>query len=340
VTPFVIVWNGTERRLRAPIRIALTAVLVFLLAAGFGIVLSVVAPPSTVPPAGIVVTSTLTAVAVGLACLVAAYALDRRPVRDYGLSIDVDWAVDLVAGVVLGLLLMTGIFLVSFAAGWATVDGTLRVTGGLSFPAAFFLVTLAFVSVSVGEELALRGYLLTNLAEGLRGVGERPALALATLGSATVFGATHAANPNATAVSVAGIALAGVMLGLGYVLTGRLALPIGLHFSWNLAQGPLFGFPVSGIDLGVSALVLDVRGPTYLTGGAFGPEAGLLGVAATVAGTALILGYTRVRGRADRSAVVVPDLRWWPWAERDSVPDPRLVGVDDAPGSDTSPYEE
>jgi hypothetical protein len=340
VRPLAVVWNGSERRLRAPVRILVTAVLVGVLAAGFGLVLSAATSSPTTPAAGVLFSSTLVAAAVCLACLVAAYVLDRRPVGDYGLSLDVDWAVDLVAGVVLGLLLMTGVFLVSLAAGWVTVEGTLRSTGGLSFPAALLVVTLAFVAVSVGEELALRGYLLTNLAEGLRGVGERPAVALATLGSAAVFGVVHATNPNATAVSVAGIALAGVMLGLGYVLTGRLALPVGLHFSWNLAQGPLFGFRVSGIDLGVSALVLDVRGPAALTGGTFGPEAGLLGVAATVAGTALIVGYARVRGPADRSAVVVPDLRWWEWDDPEGAPDPRLVGVDDAPGSETSPHEE
>ncbi|MFB6169141.1 MAG: lysostaphin resistance A-like protein [Haloferacaceae archaeon] len=336
MTPLALVWNGTERRLRAPVRVVLAALVALLLTVGLGLALSTVAPLPAARVGGVLVSSTVTAVAVGLTCLVAAYALDRRRLRDYGLSPDPDWVVDLVAGVVLGLLLMAGITVVSLAAGLATVEGTFRAAGRLSFPAAFLVVTLAFVAVSVGEELALRGYLLTNLAEGLRGFGERPALALATLGSAAVFGALHATNPNATAVSVLGVGLGGVMLGLGYVLTGRLALPVGLHFSWNLAQGPIFGFPVSGLDLGVSVLVLDVSGPAQVTGGAFGPEAGLLGAAAIVVGTALIVGYARTRGRADRSAVVVPDLRWWSWDARDGAPDPRLAGVDDAPGSEPS----
>ena len=291
MTPLAPVWNGTERRLRAPLRIALTAAVVVLLLVGFGALVAALAPTPSVPVGTVLLSSTLTAVAVGLACLVAARVLDRRRLRDYGLSLDVDWAVDLVVGSVLGGFLMTLILLVSLLAGWAEVTGALHADAGLSVPVAFALATLAFVAVSLGEELALRGYLLTNLAEGLRGLGDRAAVALATLGSAAVFGALHATNPGATALSVAGVALAGVMLGLGYVLTDRLALPVGLHFSWNLFQGPLFGLPVSGVDLGVSLLVLDVTGPARLTGGAFGPEAGLVGAGAIVLGTALIVGY-------------------------------------------------
>ena len=339
MTPLAPVWNGAERRLRAPVRVALTAGVAAVLVAAFGFLLSALGASPDGQVAVVLVSSTLAAVAVALACLVAAHALDRRRLRDYGLALDVDWAADLVVGVVLGGFLMTGIALVSLLAGWAEVTGTLRADGGFSFPVALLLVVLAFVAVAVGEELALRGYLLTNLAEGLRGLGDRAAVALATLGSAAIFGALHATNPGATAVSVLGIALAGVMLGLAYVLTDRLALPVGLHFSWNLFQGPLFGFPVSGIDLGVSALVLDVTGPAALTGGAFGPEAGLVGVGATVVGTALIVAYARVRYDHDLTPVVVPDLRWWPWDDPDGARDPRLAGVDDAPGSETSPYD-
>jgi hypothetical protein len=343
VTPPAPVWNATERRLRTPIRVVLTAAVVVAVAVGLALALGAISTPPSTPQVVVAVTSAVTAVAALVGCLVAARLLDRRRLRDYGLGIDADWLVDLVVGAVLGGLLMTGVLVVSLAAGWATVTGTARVTGGLSFPVALLVVVLAFVFVSVGEEVAVRGYLLTNLAEGSRALGERPAVALAVLGSAGVFGVLHAANPAATPVSVAGVALAGVMLGLGYVVTGRLGLPVGLHFSWNLFQGPLYGFPVSGFDVGVSALVLSVRGPARLTGGEFGPEAGLVGIGAVAVGTALIVGYARLRyGAVDRTAVVVPDLRWWLWDAPDETgsPDPRLVGVDDAPGSETSPYEE
>ena len=44
---------------------------------------------------------------------------------------------------------------------------------------------------------------------------------------------------------------------------------------WNYAQGPLFGFPVSGLGFG-TIMKTTVTGPALWTGGAFGPEGGLL----------------------------------------------------------------
>jgi hypothetical protein len=275
-------------------------------------------------------------------CAAAAVLLDRRRFRGYGLRLDRHWLLDLVAGGAVGALLMFGAFVVAVGAGWASVAGTLRVTGGFSFPVAFALVAAAFLFVALGEELALRGYLLTNLSEGLRPFGDRLAVVVAVVVSSAAFGVLHASNPAATAVSVAGVALAGVMLAVAYVVTGRLAFPAGLHFSWNLFQGPVFGFPVSGFDVGVSVLVLDVSGPARLTGGAFGPEAGLLGVGATVVGTLLAVGYGRLRyGGVDLTPLLVPELRWWLWASPVDDPtvtaDTRLAGVEDR--SDTAPYD-
>lgn len=329
------VWNGTERRLRAPVRVALTALVAGLTGAGLGAALSALPTPST-PQVTVLVGTALTAVAVAVGVGVAAVLLDRRRLRGYGLALDGAWLRDLVAGTALGALLMTGILAVSLAAGWATVVDVGRVSGRLSLPAAFALVAAAFVLVAVGEELAVRGYLLTNLAEGLQPLGDRAATAGAVGLSSLVFGGLHAANPSATAVSVAGISLAGVMLGLGYVLTGRLGVPVGLHFSWNLFQGPVYGFPVSGIDLGVSLLVLEVSGPTALTGGAFGPEAGLLGVGSVVVGTAVVVAYARRLPAAPTlAAFLSPDLRWWAWAspvdESTGGVDPRVARADESP---------
>lgn len=39
-----------------------------------------------------------------------------------------------------------------------------------------------------------------------------------------------------------------ILLGLAYLRTRRLALPIGIHFGWNWAKGAVLGFDVSGLD--------------------------------------------------------------------------------------------
>ncbi len=60
-----------------------------------------------------------------------------------------------------------------------------------------------------------------------------------------------------------------------------------MHAAWNFAEGPVFGFPVSGLDMG-GLFRLQITGPDWLTGGAFGPEAGALAIAMEIALSAIL----------------------------------------------------
>ena len=299
-------WNGRAGRPRLPWRlVAVFVVLAVLslvvglggailrgsLAATLGLVIPVA---QATQAAGNAVFAATQLVAFVGAVYLAGRFVDRRWFRDFGLNLDRAWWADLGFGLALGAALMTGIFLVELAAGWVAVTGTLRIEQP-SFPfwPWFGWAVVTFVGVGVTEELLTRGYLIKNLSEGLtwfERVGPTGAVGLAVAGSALVFGVGHAANPNASLASTTGIVVAAVMLAAGFVLTGELAIPIGIHVTWNLFQGPVFGFPVSGLDFGLSVVAVEQRGPALLTGGSFGPEAGLLGVAASVVGTGLILG--------------------------------------------------
>jgi hypothetical protein len=284
--------NPRTDRLRAPWRLLATTLLVAasLLAAGVvaaglrrslglaGLTGSVLGPLA------------VTAAVVGSVAVAGRY-LDRRRLADYGLRVDRAWLRDLGFGLALGVALMAGVFALELAAGWARVTGTFVARG--PFLPALLSAAVLFACVGLYEELLVRGYLLTNLAEALSSLGDRVAVAAATVLSAAVFGVAHAGNPNATAVSTLAITLAGVVLALGYVLTDELAVPVGLHVTWNFAQGTLFGFPVSGQSVAASVVAVEVRGPTALTGGAFGPEAGLVGVLAILVGGAAIAGWVR-----------------------------------------------
>jgi len=148
----------------------------------------------------------------------------------------------------------------------------------------------------VAEETLYRGYWIRNLSEGLRGptIKTRWALALAILLPALVFAARHANNPHAT-TSTLNTMLAGGMFALGYLLTGELALPIGLHSAWNFLLGSVLGLPVSGIHT-PALMATAQRGSGVWTGGAYGPEGGLLGTLMFLVGSLLILAWTRRRG--------------------------------------------
>lgn len=222
--------------------------------------------------------------------------LDHRPFRAFGFRLDAAWWADFGFGLALGGILMGAIFAVEYALGWVTVTDTFRARG--AFVPTLLLTLAAFACVGFYEELLFRGYLVRNLAEGFHGprLNARRAVVAAWVLSSVLFGVAHALNPNASLVSTLNIAGAGLLLGLGYVLTGELALPIGLHIAWNFAQGNVFGFPVSG-GTGFAAQVLVIRqgGPELWTGGAFGPEAGLLGLLAMLLGAALTLARVRRR---------------------------------------------
>ena len=269
-----------------------------LLAATGGLAAGGAARPSPAQGVSLYVGAALAAVA---SVWVAGRFLDRRPFSGFGLRLNRLWWSDLGFGLLLGASLMSGIFLIELAAGWVTVTGSLEAIGGGAFFPAILAPVVLFLCVGFYEELVSRGYQLTNLAEGLNfpGLGPRGAILLAWILSSSFFGLLHAFNPNATALSTLNIALAGLMLGLGYVLTGELAIPIGLHVTWNFFQGNVFGLPVSGrAPTDATFLTVKQAGPDLLTGGPFGPEGGLLTPAAIVLGLALI--SLRVRRRTGK----------------------------------------
>ena len=227
---------------------------------------------------------------------IAAKVLDKRPFKDFGFHFNRAWWRDLVFGMLLGAVLMLFIFGLELTLGWVKItSGPAVNTSATGFWFSMLVALLTFIGVAISEESFSRAYLLRNLAEGFNGRKFSPQMALwiGYLISAVVFGLLHLGNPNTTWVSTLNLMVAGLFLGLGFILTGELALPIGLHLTWNLFQGNVFGFPVSGTQAGVSFLTIEQGGPTALTGGAFGPEAGLIGLVAMGLGCLAILWWVR-----------------------------------------------
>jgi membrane protease YdiL (CAAX protease family) len=94
---------------------------------------------------------------------------------------------------------------------------------------------------------------------------------------AVAFGYAHHDNSGATPLALANIALAGFALNMIFWLQGDISGAWPLHWVWNTLQVWL-GLPVSGMVLAAPAFGFGASGavPGLLTGGAFGPEGGVI----------------------------------------------------------------
>jgi membrane protease YdiL (CAAX protease family) len=214
--------------------------------------------------------------------------LDKRSFASLGLSLNTSAISDILVGIFIAAFIMAFIFAMEFMAGWVKFESfAWEVDSAQTVITGLILFLFIFIMVGWNEELLSRGYHLQTLASGTN-------LFWGVVISSSVFGLAHLGNPNATWISAAGIFFAGVFLAYGYLRTGQLWLSIGLHVGWNFFEGVIFGFPVSGLDI-YRLIRHQIRGPEIWTGGAFGPEAGLIVLPALGLGAVLIYLYTRGR---------------------------------------------
>jgi membrane protease YdiL (CAAX protease family) len=161
---------------------------------------------------------------------------------------------------------------------------------GIDAGIGLFLAGNAFI-----DEVLMRGMLISGLSIVLGG-----RMIAAVLMSAALFGATHMFFAGASPLSVLSNSLGGVAYGLAFILTGRIWLGLGLHFAWNFVQGPMLGFIVSGHALGSGLFWIDDLGPDWLTGGAYGPEGGIVGLAMRFAVIGAVIMVSRNAYKTDR----------------------------------------
>jgi membrane protease YdiL (CAAX protease family) len=188
------------------------------------------------------------------------------------------------------------------------VAGLILLAGGLRFeldPARGFAALAYglwfFAWVAALEELLFRGFVFQRLVDGL---GAPAALLL----MATLFTLAHWGNPgverSSLALATLDNGLGAILLGLAFLRTGSLALPIGIHFGWDWIQGALLGFDVSGMAQAGWLRPQLLATPPWLTGGGFGPEASVFAVFVDAAAVLLLW---RWRGTARlRRAVSLP----------------------------------
>jgi membrane protease YdiL (CAAX protease family) len=161
-----------------------------------------------------------------------------------------------------------------------------------------------FALPAAAEEALFRGYPLQVMA---RAWGGTWALVI----SGVAFGLLHGRNPEVGPFGLLNILGAGVFLGAIQLRTGSLWMASGVHLGWNWALGFLADLPVSGLDVVDNpALAPVLRGPEWITGGAFGPEAGLAGAVALWVAAAWAIGSRRLSASraVNLERVLVPPM--------------------------------
>ncbi len=159
-------------------------------------------------------------------------------------------------------------------------------TADATWMGAAFRTTLVLLPAALAEELICRGYLLTVVRDS---VGPR----IAVLTTSVMFALLHLFNPGATAMSVAVVMLSGVLLATVRLALGSLYAAWMAHFAWNWIMAVPLHAPVSGIEFESPLYKAMTSGPSWLSGGAWGPEGGLAAALSLIAGLAYF--YTRQR---------------------------------------------
>ncbi len=283
--------SNSEPRLRAGWRLLIHTLLLVLLSTVTGIIVFIpigLFKVSFDSPLAMLANELTMLVAITGATFLTRRFLDRRSIVSLGLKLNAKALLDVLTGIVITFFQMGLIFGLEVALGWTKFKGFAWQTETASTVASGLAAWLVvFLIVGWQEELLSRGYHLQTLESGFN-------LFWGVLISSSIFGVLHIFNPSANWLSTLGIVLAGLFLALPYLLTRQLWLSIGLHIGWNFFEGVVFGFPVSGTD-SFHLLRHTVSGPVLWTGGAFGPEAGLLVIPALIFGSLLVFAYTRLK---------------------------------------------
>ena len=236
--------------------------------------------------------------------VVALRMVDEAPWSAVGLSSE-SWRVGrLTIGVALGTLLIGVVAGTLLAAGYLRFERVPELVDAMAgnivenpvteWCATAVRVLALLAPAALAEELVFRGYLWTVAEESW---GPRVAL----WSTSGLFGVTHLSNPGAGVRTTLLVILAGLALGTLRQRTGSLPAAWLAHLAWNWIMAAVLHVPVSGLPLASAGYRGVLEGPSWLTGGSWGPEGGA--VAGVAMGGALLVALRRNRHSKSQAAV-------------------------------------
>ena len=208
--------------------------------------------------------------------------IEKRSFSSIGFNKN-NWLKKYSLGFLIGLAMMSIIVLILFPFGYITVEKNPIQPVGISAISSILIILIGWIIQGATEEILTRGWLLNVLVTKYN-------IGFALLISSTLFGVMHLSNPNVNYIAVINIILVGIFYGIYVIKTNDLWAVCGMHSAWNFAQGNIFGFKVSGLDVSVGSLIdLNLVGSDFVTGGIFGPEAGITATFILLASIGILL---------------------------------------------------
>ena len=183
----------------------------------------------------------------------------------YG-SKSLSWGIRAAPGLLAGAALIGMVFSIEIIAGWARVESI-----GFNLYAIVPLLIFQML-VAAGEELSFRGYILKNL---MRDTGVWRGIIL----SSVMFSTIHLLSFIYYGLDIPRGVIAFIVLGLLSAVVSIIYLNYGLrsaisfHFAWNFLQYNVFSLSEKHDGI----MVISYTGGNLLTGGNYGPEAGIIG---------------------------------------------------------------
>lgn len=174
-------------------------------------------------------------------------------------------SVKYVLGVIVGALAMGAVL------GFGMITKSFRYSG-LNVETTAIPVILAivgFVLQAFFEEFFFKSYMIPVLSRKL-------SVAASVLISSIVFAAAHSFNDGITVISVLNLFLFGIFTSCYFLKTNSVWGVAGFHAIWNIMQGTICGFNVSGNVTNTSIFMFSGIKNELMNGGTFGPEGGLI----------------------------------------------------------------
>ncbi|CAN5832623.1 type II CAAX endopeptidase family protein [soil metagenome] len=173
--------------------------------------------------------------------------------------------------------------LLLLTSGDTTLEFDQSATRGWIAVAPGLVVLAGWCVQGLTEELMFRGWMLQNT--GIQ-LGPITGAIVTTF----FFMIAHIDNPDMTALSALNLAMIGILFVLITLLEGGIWAVGGFHIAWNWAQSNIFGFKVSGLDIGGGSLVQIIpTGSETITGGEFGFEGSVAATTTIVISILIVL---------------------------------------------------